>query len=133
LMSYVEGVSGKRRVIRDSTRGTITINYFNESIANFCRLAIDNVVTPINLKRLVLESEDKDKITWSHQSYRSEWKRENTYTYTVTLPLQLSEQQRNQFIRKDISRWLETIFNLEVFKEKKQIDCLCLVKNSHGE
>lgn len=102
----VEGIASPTATVVDSIAGTQTVSYFNISLMSFCRLAIENK-SVYNVQDFMLSVRDSSKLYYNNKGYYQEWKRSNSYCYTIVLPLTLSTAERQDYIREDITRWLK--------------------------
>lgn len=125
---YMDGVRPKDREIVDSSKGTVSFSFFNKALLAFCDGALNGSGTGyINPKYLILDVKDKSRYFWNSKTqYHYLWEKMNTYCYFVTLPLNLSKEQRKEFFKKDLTHWLD-LTGISVRKEVREVPCYSLV------
>jgi thiol-disulfide isomerase/thioredoxin len=126
---YIEGVSATNRRIVDSGNNTITWNRFNASLLSYCAASLRETSVfggNIDPKKLILEVKNKERFIFSGPFYR-DWQAKNTFSYSVTLPLTLSEKEARSFIHQDLKRWL-ALLGISVTKQMDSINVLVLKK-----
>lgn len=123
---HIEGVDHTNRTLIDSIKQTFTKTYFNNTLLQLARVAMENQSGAINPKLLVLEVKDKDSYLFS-SGYKNQWNKTHNYCYSIALPLFLSEPEKDQRIRKDLSRWLQLYFGIRLTKEIRSVNCLALI------
>lgn len=128
LTGYMEGIDGTDKEIVDSIKKTVTFNHFNKDLLALADGSLQGQGTGyINPKDLLLEVKDRTRFLRDpHTQYYDQWAKNNAYCYSVTLPLDLSNEERRSFIRKDLTRWLE-LLGITVKKEAREVPCYSLV------
>lgn len=122
---YISGIDATDKVVADSLLQTVTRNYFNHTLLQFCDGSLNGSGTGyISPKRLILEVPDEQKYFRKDQ-YRADWEKKNTFTYSVSLPLHLPQAQMASFIKEDLTRWLK-LRGIIVKKENRLVSCLVL-------
>lgn len=131
---YMGGVDGTDKRIIDSLSNTVTKNHFNKTLLQLCDGSLNGSGTGyIDAKHLILEVKNPRRyILDKEKDFYAEWAKNNTYCYSVTLPLHLTKQQEQEFIKKDLTHWLG-ILNITVKKEKRLMNCLVLVRTKQDD
>jgi thiol-disulfide isomerase/thioredoxin len=127
--SYMDGVDGTDKLLVDSLKNIVTRNHFNHSLLQLCDGSLNGSGTGyINPKHLILEVNDVTRyIRDENNQYYAEWAKKNTYSYSITLPLGLSNEETREIIKTDLAHWLR-VLGISVRKEKRMIKCLSLVR-----
>jgi hypothetical protein len=63
----------------------------------------------IDTSILILHVKDPTRYVRSYDQYYAEWAQENTYCYSYTVPLIITEEERKEFVRKDLTKWLSLL------------------------
>jgi thiol-disulfide isomerase/thioredoxin len=135
VTGYIDGihVPNLRGMIVDSVRGTSTRNYFNLPLLKLCELIL-NYPIYANPKKIIFEVKDTSRYLFDpDKDYKSDWKNKNTYCYSLTLPLGISQEKTADIIKSDLSRWLNILFDLTVKKESRKIKCLALIRINNDD
>lgn len=103
--SYIPGISPPARILTDKDAGTLTYSFFNAGILSYCRLALDNKLVG-ERSEFDLEVGDSSRYLYDKKGYYREWAKENTYCYTVMMPLNFTEEEKRAFLEADLKRWL---------------------------
>lgn len=127
---YIKGIDGTDRLFVDSTAGTITSNHFNHTLLAFIDGSFQGLGTGyIDTKHLILQVKDPGRYLLKDK-YMAEWSKQNTYTYSYTLPLTLSGEEIRNFVRRDLSNWLDVI-GIKAWKEKRMQKVWILKRTSY--
>lgn len=114
------GLNATRTTSPDSAAGTLIINYFNTSLLQLARLSLENVGAAINPKLLVAQVQDPTLYGYQPAAGPySQWARQNTWCYSLSLPLSTTKQEQRRIIRQDLSRWLQTLFGISLSRQKQ--------------
>lgn len=117
--SSISGIDGTDRITVDSIRGSITQNSFNHTLLQLAGGSLEGSTTSaIDLKHLILEVKDRNRFLVPTDVPFMEWFKANTYTYSFTLPFDLTLAERKNFIKYDLTKWLELV-GVTIRKEKK--------------
>lgn len=129
LTGYMEGIDGTDKEIVDSVKQTVTYNHFNKGLLALADGSLQGQGTGyIDEKYLLLDAKDKTRFVRDPRSqYYNQWAKKNAYCYSVSMPLSLNDAERKEFIRKDLTRWLE-VLGITVKKEVREVPCYALVK-----
>lgn len=115
--SFIEGIAPPSGTTLDSVRKIAFTAFYNHDILSFCQIALNYKVDD-DLSQYILNVKDSNRYERNNYSLGLEWQNANTYCYYAWLPLKLSENEREEFIRKDILRWLQ-LLGIRVEKVKK--------------
>jgi thiol-disulfide isomerase/thioredoxin len=129
LTGYMEGIDATDRIIEDSVNQTVTYNHYNHNLLSLCDGSLWGQGTGnIPPKFLVLHVKDKTRYLRNNKTqFFNEWAKKNTYCYSVSMPMQLPINERKEFIKKDLTRWLD-VLGISVKKELSEVNGLALVK-----
>jgi thiol-disulfide isomerase/thioredoxin len=129
LTGYMEGIDATDKVIEDSVNQTVTYNHYNHNLLSLCDGSLWGQGTGnIPPKFLVLHVKDKTRYLRNNKTqFFNEWAKKNTYCYSVSMPMQLPVNERKEFIKKDLTRWLD-VLGISVKKELSEVNGLALVK-----
>lgn len=152
--THIPGIDGTNGVYVDTVQNTITFNHFNNTLLQYCIGAVEGrAVGYINPKKVIFKAKDPSRYYYdgNNMGYYAEWAEKNSYTYSVTLPFNLSKQDKTQYfdggdmvqykIRKeflntestktffqtDLSHWL-SIFGVKAERKKLVEKCWILVR-----
>lgn len=126
LTGYIDGIDAGEAV--DSSKGSLTWNAFNMGLLSLCDGSLKGQSTGfINPKFLVLDVKDKNRFIHNTKTQLySDWAKKNQYCYSYTIPLSLSGEQRKDFVKRDLTHWLNVI-GVNIRKETREIPCYSLV------
>ncbi|MBB2145806.1 hypothetical protein GM921_09930 [Pedobacter sp. LMG 31464] len=117
---YLEGASPPEGRIVDSALATTRLRLFNKPLLAYCRLAYDfKSISDTSMFELQVASKDR---YFQRTRYYEPWARDNTYCYTVNLPMEMGKEERSEFIRQDIRRWLLLMGISLSFEKRKAAD-----------
>lgn len=112
----------------DSVKKVRSLKLYNTTLFELCRLAASNPVS--KRENFIFDVKDESKFKWNKSGYYSDWASSNTYCYSLSLPLTISEKEAKDFARDDIRRWLfilgvgleqnETKFIIHEFDRKNE-------------
>ncbi len=128
------GLNATNSTSADSATGALIINYFNTSLLQLARLSLENVAAGINPKKLVAQVADPG-LYWYQPAVGpySQWAQQNTWCYSLSLPLSTGNQEQRRIIRQDLSRWLQTLFGLSLSKQKRSRPVWVLTRSGSGK
>lgn len=131
FLGHLEGVDATNRQIIDSTNGTITYNNFNLGLINYCKGAAgDGYGGLINTKLLELHVRDNNRYIFNSSSeYYAEWAKNNTYCYSIKIPLGKTYKQQKGIVSNDLSHWLN-VLGITVKKVVRETNCLVLTSTN---
>ncbi len=131
----IEGVDGKDWLLTDSAAGTITRNHFNSTLLKFIDYSLNGQGTgdiDVNRpKHLIFRVNDPGRYV-PKDKYSTEWTKQNTYTYSYTLPFNLSGEEIRNFVKRDLTNWLDVI-GIKAWKEKSKQKVWVLKRISHDD
>jgi len=130
----IEGIDATDKLFVDSINNTVTRNHFNHDLLQLCDGSLNGSGTGyINLKFLALNVKDPGRyVRDANRLYYAEWEKKNTYCYSITLPLNLSEEQTREIVKTDLTHWLN-VLGIKVMKEKRLMNCLLLVRTDKND
>lgn len=108
LTGNMEGISPPMGTYRDSSSQTSTTGYYNMELLAMCQMAME-YRTGAPVSQFILDVKDKTRYIKNDNITYREWSRDNTYCYSVSLPLTLSEEQLQMIIKADLIRWLAVL------------------------
>ena len=102
LTAHIKGINPPSGRKVDSINNSQTYTYFNVSLFDLIRRSVANWKESdfeFNVK-------DRGRYVFFKQSVYSEWAQENTFCYSISLPLDLSDNETSKIIRDDLIKWL---------------------------
>lgn len=132
LMGHLAGIDATDVTGIDSTNKTITRNHFNMTLLQLCDGSLNGQGTGyIDPKKLILQVKDPGRYV-AFNEYQAIWRQQNTYCYSITLPLSLPEEETRKIIRNDLTHWLQ-VKGITVKKEVRTMPCLVLVRTKKDD
>jgi len=104
----MEGISPPIGTFKDSLSQTSTTGYYNMELLAMCQMAME-YRTGAPVSQFILDVKDKARYIKDDNITYREWSRDNTYCYSVSLPLTLSDEQLQMIIKSDLIRWLAVL------------------------
>lgn len=124
LTGHLAGISpGNGRKV-DSVNQTATISFFNVTLLTLVKIALDYRISA-NQKEFVIDVRDKSRIIKPAGQYTSEWLKENTYSYYITLPAHIDESISEEVVMADLTKWL-LVAGIRVSKQWREVPCLVI-------
>jgi len=104
----MEGISPPIGTFKDSISQTSTTGYYNMELLAMCQMAME-YRTGAPISQFILDVKDKERYIKNDNITYRDWSRDNTYCYSVSLPLTLSDEQLQTIIKADLIRWLAVL------------------------
>ncbi|WP_235921313.1 hypothetical protein [Foetidibacter luteolus] len=131
LLPYIDGVKTTRSVCVDSSVRTVCYNFFNMSLLQLCSgIAGGQTGGNIEQRRLILQVADRNRYIPS--TYFARWRKDNTYCYSIMLPMDISPDSIENIIREDLSYRLKVLFGITARQEKRPQKILRLIRRGEG-
>ncbi|QEC43681.1 TlpA family protein disulfide reductase [Pseudobacter ginsenosidimutans] len=128
----VPGVEPLARIANDSVSQVKVINAFNTPLLDLCKASIKGEITgDWDMKEVKFEGADLARYDYRNtngNNWVAKGVSTNIFTYTATVPLSYNEEQIRQYIRKDLSRWLEAALGIRVRRDTLQVPTLVIIK-----
>lgn len=126
LTKYLDGISASRNNMQ---RGNGTkVHVTNYPIIGFYTIAYGDATGPVPLSRVSNETAQPDKYIPPKGTDYQEWKKDNTFCYELTVPL-----NRKNDIFKIMQDDLKRMFGFTAYMEDRVQKCLVLTAEKNGQ
>ena len=134
LTAHIDGIDPIDQNLEDTINNTYTYIRYNHPVGLICDVSLTGFGSGrIDPKLLVVEEGDKNRFIFTKgKGYRNVWQMKNSYCYTIRLPLSMTQEERGEFIKNDLTRWLGVI-GITAKMEEREIPCYDLVRTADGK
>lgn len=126
ISGHLNGVDATNSSVSDSAGNISRFQFFNMSLLQLCRIALENSSAGIPSKQLVLEVPDKSRYLQPARDALPAWKEHNTFCYFLQVPFTLNRELQKQQVRNGLSNQLKMLFGLSMQRKELLLPCLVL-------
>jgi len=106
--THLKGISPRNGKVTDSITQATTTTYYNMRLLSFIQMALDyKVGAPV--EQFDLQVKDKSTLIMDKGENYSEWAIDNTYCYSIRLPIQTTPKLTQILIQQDLIKWISLL------------------------
>ncbi|WEK17875.1 MAG: redoxin domain-containing protein [Candidatus Pedobacter colombiensis] len=106
--THLNGISPKNGKVTDSVNQATTTTYYNMRLLSFISMALDNKIgAPV--EQFDLQVKDKSRFIMDKAENYSEWAIDNTFCYSIRLPIQTTPKVTQMLIQQDLIKWISLL------------------------
>jgi thiol-disulfide isomerase/thioredoxin len=111
---YIDGIAPPSGTYEDTLSNTSTTSFYNYPLLDLIQIAMDYAVAdpPPQFELCV---KDSTRFLPPPHTSREQWNKQNTWCYTLRIPLGFTQLQVQQKVQQDLKQWLGTM-GIEVSK-----------------